>query len=116
MPTSTNIVASIDERIEELEAQLEALGTARAVLAEDVVAKIEKSDDDVKATRLANLKKAREAKAAKDADKKGAKKTRGQQILDLLETGLSVREVAETLDISKGYVYNTKNRAAEAAA
>jgi DNA-binding CsgD family transcriptional regulator len=129
---TTDLIAGLSVQIDDLTKDIEILTEeltklqlAREALSTDEVEVPKKSTakkaetkgaptdpDELYAWRVANLKKARDARAAKA---KG-KKTRAQEILDLLDGGMSPAEVAEHLGISKGYVYNTRNRAEAAVA
>lgn len=116
--TNGVLFTEIDRQLAEKRAEVEVLESARAELATAVsemfngVTAVDNDEDtpepqpSVKAQRIANLKKAREAKAAKN----GGTSDKPAQIVALLESGKSVAEIAEELEISKGYVYNVRNR------
>jgi len=109
-------ISELDNEIERVQTELSSLTAARTALASEIVVEDTKTvvSDDLAEQRLANLKKAREAKAAKATGQQSGP-SRADQILGLLAKGNSVADVAKALNISKGYVYNTRNRAQHAA-
>lgn len=113
---STDILKSIDERLAELNAEIDVLTAARIALTGETP-KPPKGGRKATPQQEDALKKAREAKAAK-AKANGKSTSKHDEIAAMLAQGMKPTAIAKALGISPGYVYNVRHQEAakEAAA